>query len=616
MNDLDWPSEATSYVCRRSGMVPRANGAFVLYWMRTAVRAHENPALDVALESAERLGLPICVYHGLSERYRYASDRHHRFILEGARDVQAEMAQRGIGYLFHLERPGQRGPVLVELARQAAFVVTEEMPVEPLRRWTAALIEAIDTPVWTVDTACLASMTTSTRLHERAFKFRSAMQRSWNERIDQPWLEAPVPGPVYAPPNLPFEPLDLQRADLAALISSCEIDHSIAPVPHTPGGAVAGYRRWDHFRVRGLKAYARKRNDPLSGGVSRMSAYLHYGHVAPRRLAREAAETGGPGAEKFLDELLVWRELSYHWCYQKAEQASTRALPDWAQETLQDHRADARDWIDADRLSRGATGDRLWDACQHSLRVHGELHNNVRMTWGKAIPLWSHDGQQALDRLIGLNHRYALDGRDPNSYGGLLWCLGLFDRPFTPEVPILGTIRPRSTQGHARRLDVDTYGRQMRQATVQPAPIAVVHGGGFAGLFAARTMLDHGWQVTWVGEEPMAEDGAPCGVATVDHPLRYQFEAWREAGWLEQQGDAFRVADAELAAGLFGDVRRGEVPGDPDVVIDFSGDPAVAINPDQVGLVEPIGEEPLLAACTRAAGAAGRALGHSIWFET
>ena len=30
-------------------------------------------------------------------------------------------------------------------------------------------------------------------------------------------------------------------------------------------------------------------------------------------------------------------------------------------------------------------------------------------------------------RAIDLNHRYALDGRDPASFGGLLWCFGAFD---------------------------------------------------------------------------------------------------------------------------------------------------------------------------------------------
>lgn len=55
--------------------------------MRTAVRGHENPALDVAITRANDRGVPVLVYHGVSERHPYPSDRHHAFILEGARDV-------------------------------------------------------------------------------------------------------------------------------------------------------------------------------------------------------------------------------------------------------------------------------------------------------------------------------------------------------------------------------------------------------------------------------------------------------------------------------------------------------------------------------------------------
>ena len=83
--------------------------------MRTAARGHENPALDVALGAAAELDVPVLVYHAVSEAHPYASDRIHTFILEGARDVSAELAERNIGYVCHVERPGQRGAHLADL---------------------------------------------------------------------------------------------------------------------------------------------------------------------------------------------------------------------------------------------------------------------------------------------------------------------------------------------------------------------------------------------------------------------------------------------------------------------------------------------------------------------
>ena len=84
----------------------------------------------------------------------------------------------------------------------------------------------------------------------------------------------------------------------------------------------------------------------------------------------------------------------------------------------------------------------------------GELHNNVRMTWGKAFLQWAPDPAAALRwgtprsraaevaaairvhphsalslpffcrAALHVNHRWALDGCDPASYAGVLWCFG------------------------------------------------------------------------------------------------------------------------------------------------------------------------------------------------
>ena len=488
--------ERTRHVGARTG---HASGRFVLYWMRTAVRGHENPALDVALTLANAQRLPLLVHHAVSERYPFASDRHGTFILEGARDVARELAARGIPYALHVERPLSRGPHLRTLAERAFAVVTEDFPLEPLRGWTEALAQHAF--VAAVDTACVVPMKVVGRAYDRAFAFERATKALRAARVDAPWVDV-EPSFAMVAPELPFTPVDPETMDIAALLATAAIDHSVGPVAHTRGGSVAGYARFAAFVSGALRDYHRTRNDPLAPaghGVSRMSAYLHYGHVSPLRLARLVAKSGGPGAEKYLDELLTWRELAYAFAAFTPALDTLAALPDWARASLSSHAHDPRPMMPSwETLARGRTGDALWDAAQASLRVHGELHNNVRMTWGKAMLAWTRDPAAALATLVDLNHRYALDGRDPASFGGILWCLGQFDRPFAPERPIFGTVRLRATSDHARRLDVSEYARRCAApACGRPVRVVIV-GAGLSGLACARTLADHGWAVTVV----------------------------------------------------------------------------------------------------------------------
>ncbi|MGD8990516.1 MAG: FAD-dependent oxidoreductase [Desulfobacterales bacterium] len=487
----------------------RSDAEFVLYWMHHAVRCHENPALDAALSVAALLKLPILVYQGLGGRHPYNSDRHHTFIMEGAREVQQQLQERQIMHAFYLGRKATQASPLTALARRAALVITEEFPAPPFPLWTRALASRVSTALWAVDCTCIIPMQCIEHAFARAYAFRNHTQKEYDRRLKHEWEDVTGVADLFRG-DCGFDAIELTNADIADLCAQCEIDHTIAPVVHTPGGSSAGYARWDKFKRRGLKGYARMRNDAtvlFPEGVSRLSAYLHHGHVSPFRIARDAAQDGSKGALKFLDELLVWRELAHNFCFYHPNPETLDVLPQWALQTLKQHREDVRKTVYSwERLYRGRTGDALWDAAQKSLLVHGELHNNVRMTWGKAFINWSHDPQNALDLMIDLNHRLALDGNDANSYGGLLWCLGLFDRPFKPEKPVIGALRPRSTKDHVRRLDMAAYAAKIKgPATGKPLKIAVI-GAGISGLFAARILMDHGHQV-----QVIEKNGKPGG---------------------------------------------------------------------------------------------------------
>ena len=473
-------------------------GHFILYWMHHAVRSHENPALDVAVLTAHQLNLPLLVYQGLSGKHKFNSDRHHTFIMQGARDVQQQLKERGIRYAFYLSQsPSERSP-LFALASQATVLITEDFPAPPFPDWIRNLALTIDTPVWTVDTSCILPMQKVGKFYSRAFAFRSNVleEMQYRAQLEWPTIDSP---PTFFSHKLDFDDVNFEQESINDLCAQCFIDHSVGPIHHTPGGSQAGYQRWNLFKEHGLSTYHKTRNNAAISspkGVSRMSAYLHHGHVSPFKLAREAAQYKSEGSKKYLDELLIWRELAFNLCFHHQNVESVEILPPWAQSTLLAHSTDHRPkWYSMEILERGETDDELWNAAQKSLLIHGELHNNVRMTWGKALLQWTHSPQHALEVMIDLNHRYALDGSDPNSYGGLLWCLGLFDRPFTPEAPIYGAVRTRPTNHHRKRINMQSYNAKiLKSPRSAPLQVAII-GAGIAGLSAARCLINNGAEV-------------------------------------------------------------------------------------------------------------------------
>jgi hypothetical protein len=528
-----------------SGRTP-VSGRYVLYWMHHALRTRENPALDVARLMAAEQGLPLLVCQGLGGAHRFNNDRHHLFALQCARDVAAELADLGIALRFHLD--GKTHGSVTTLAADAAIVVVEQMPVPPFPAWQRSLATGIDAPVLAVDARCIVPMQRAGRRYERAFEFRKAMAADYDARLlsSYPVVDVTL---VQAAEDLAagaFAVINQSDAEFLDAIAACPIDHSVAPVWHTAGGSKAADARWSQFAEHGLGTYHRLRNDAAVAppqGVSRLSPYLHYGCLSPFRVAREAAAAGGDGAAKFLDELFVWRELAHNLCFYTPRLETLDALPTWARETLSAHADDPRPALHSwDTLAHARTGEPLWDLAQRSLLIHGELHNNLRMTWAKQLLQWTRSPGQALAMLLDLNHRYALDGNDPNSYGGLLWALGLFDRPFKPPLKVLGTVRPRSIAAHQRRLDVAAYAQRIGQPSGAALSVAVI-GAGVSGVAAARSLADHGHAVT-VFEKGRGVGGRMStrrtDGGTFDHGAQYfsarsepfarRVAAWRDDG--------------------------------------------------------------------------------------
>ncbi len=462
---------------------PVGGGAdFVLYWMIAQRRTRWSFALERAVEWARELVLPLVVLEALRCDYRWASARLHRFVVDGMADNAARLARHGVLYHPYVEpQPGAGRGLLAALARHAAVVVTDSFPCSFLPRAVAAAARQSPVLLEGVDGNGLLPLRATERAYERAFDFRRLLQRELPTHLDSAPLAEPLGGGGLR--RLTALPAEIARRWPAAhlddpgLVARLPIDPAVGPAPLRGGERAAG-ERLRRFVADGLGRYGALREAPIASTGSGLSPYLHFGHVSthevfaavavhegwnPSRLGldgrgRRAGWWGmSAPAEAFLDQLVTWRELGFNCCAHGADCARYESLPAWARATLAKHAADPRPWrYSLAELDAGRTHDELWNAVQRQLRAEGIVPNYLRMLWGKKILEWSPTPPAALDAMIELNNRYALDGRDPNSYSGIGWCLGRFDRPW-PERAIYGTVRAMSSASTRRKLDLAAY---------------------------------------------------------------------------------------------------------------------------------------------------------------
>jgi len=463
-------------------------GRYVLYWMRATRRTTWNYALDRAVARAADLGAPLLVLEDLRLDDPWASLRRHRFVLDGMTDTARRLRDRPVRYYPYVEPSRGRGDGLVEaLAADACLVVTDTFPDRASRRQVARVAGRIACRLEEVDSCGLLPLLAADRVFTTAFAFRRFLQKHLPEHLAAPPRTDPLARARLRPlRGLPREITRRWPPATAALLAgephalaSLAADSAIPPAP-IRGGPTTARVALRQFLDKHLAHYVDGRNHPDADTTSGLAPYLHFGHIAPHEvLAAIAAREGGwspdrlaprasghregwwgmsPGAEAFLDQLVTWREVGYNFASRRDDYDAYASLPPWALRTLADYARDVRPYrYGRARLEAAHTHDRLWNAAQTQLVREGRLHNYLRMLWGKKILEWSASPESALDVMIDLNNRYALDGCDPNSYAGILWVLGRYDRPWGPRRPVFGTVRYMSSANTQRKVRVKAY---------------------------------------------------------------------------------------------------------------------------------------------------------------
>jgi deoxyribodipyrimidine photo-lyase len=462
MNKIEKLSSDPRVTVRKAGS-PDPEGRCVVYWMQRTQRATDNPALDVAVRTANELRKPVVVFFAPMPFYPRANQRHYSFLIDGIPDIERALIRRGVGFVLRTYPEHSLLRFCTEV--RAAMVIGDENPMREPEKWRSRVTRQIGVPFWTVDADVIVPSRLLAREHYAARTIRPRLNQLLPEFLvpfNNPAAKIPWP-----PPRLHSLPLG---QDLTA---GWALDRTVPPVKRWRGGSKEALRRLNEFVRKNLAAYPTQRNRPESDGTSKLSPCLHFGHIGPRTvaLAVQNADAPSQAKEAFLEQLIIRRELAVNFVRFNPSYDSLDCLEPWADRSFAEHAADRRQVVYSEQqLENAETHDPLWNAAQKQMVLTGWMHNYLRMYWAKKILEWSPSIAVAFRRAVWLNDRYELDGRDPNGYAGIAWAIvGKHDRAWSDR-PVFGKIRYMSFASTSRKFDSRKYIEQIASLEKRGVP--------------------------------------------------------------------------------------------------------------------------------------------------
>jgi len=421
-----------------------SKGQYVLLWIRQTARFEYNLALNYAIHEGNLRKLPILSVFCVDDCYP-VSLRHLFFQLKGILELKKNLSFVGIPLIItrdHSRFLGLLSKAEVLIADKTYFSNNFEKSNE-----FASVIE--NKPFITVETETICPVKLVSNKEEySAATFRPKI----NRLIDEYLFIIETITPKIRIDCSEYEEISDYDIDNILMNADCSVPESSFFLP----GESEAVKRLNYFLDNNLKKYPELRSDPSVDCQSNLSPYLHFCQISPLKIAIEAIKTG-IDSSKFLDELIVRRELSFNFVTYNLNYNNYFCLPEWSRKTLEENRIHSREYVyPLEAFEKASTHDEYWNAAQKELLATGKMHNYMRMYWGKKILEWSKTPEEAFSNALFLNNKYSLDGNDPNSFAGVAWCFGKHDRAW-PERKIYGKVRYMNSKGLERKFDMNLY---------------------------------------------------------------------------------------------------------------------------------------------------------------
>ncbi|MCW7493666.1 deoxyribodipyrimidine photolyase [Leptospira sp. 2 VSF19] len=464
------------------------DGKYILYWMQAYRRFDSNHAFAYATSLAKKYSKELIVYEGLRSDYPWNSKRIHKFILEGMYDNQTRADELGINYWPFVEtKTNPAKGILKAISKDAAAIVTDDFPCFIIPEQTTKLASKVNCPLYAVDSNSLLPFSRFEKEASAARILRIWIHKEFLKGIPdftkQKWEKKDLEG--LHQNTKPPKNFGLPK-DLDTFLNTFAFKEKVLPAKGVKGGRNDALKILKTFLSKKLNNYETGRSQPNSQeltATSGLSPYLHFGHIGIEEIFTSVLEAsnkgkwnpermsyGKPGdrehfysesssANHFLDELITWRDIGFLFFWKdKPSRIHLGNLPDWVKNNFNKHKLDTREYLyTLEQFESAKTHDELWNAAQTELVKTGRMHNYMRMLWGKKVIEWSKSYEEAFLILEHLNNKYAYDGRNPNSYTGILWCFGLFDRPWFPERNVFGNVRFMSSDSTKKKFKMNSY---------------------------------------------------------------------------------------------------------------------------------------------------------------
>lgn len=450
----------------------------IIYWMNREMRVHDNWSFLYAKSLADEQKVPVVVVYNLVPGFLGGQNRQLAFKIKALEEIEESLKEKNISFFVLIDENGKEsGKLVTEFAGniEAGALVTDFYPLKIARAWGNYVRKHLSVAFFGVDAHnTVPAWVASDKREYGAYTIRPKIHKLLPEFLDE--------FTKLTSCKFDFDK-KIKGADFKKLLNKKDLEESLESISWAPTGESGAHKMLKKFLKDGLEKYAILRNDPNENAQSNLSPYLHYGMIAPQRVALEVVKLVGKDisqiidksknkakvdkekplslvdhAGAFLEELIVRRELSDNFCFYEENYDSTECFPDWAKKSLEKAEKDEREFIYTKKqFEEAKTHDDLWNAAQMQMVKTGKMHGYMRMYWAKKILEWTKSPEDAMRIAIYLNDKYELDGRDPNGYAGIAWSIGgVHDRAWFPR-PVFGTVRYMSRGGCEGKFDVKEY---------------------------------------------------------------------------------------------------------------------------------------------------------------